>query len=290
MRSILTALQDGRLFELPEGASKERVLAFLARILDANPNMESGLDAGEEITAREKECNTGIGLGVAVPHVRGRREEGELFCAIGWSSLGIAYDSPDGSPVHLVVMYYIPGAQKNVYLKEVSTLVKAIRKSGGIEPIAKASDLNAVRNLLLDWVSSVLGDAGPESVARMIKLEVRHAQAPEAAPGAPAPAGAASGMAAVPAAPVGPSAGPVLVFSILLAPPGAPIVLAPEAEWVAALERDQGLAQKLSAGAPFSFGRLQLVVSGSTTFAGGRVLYQCVAIPAAAPGADLSKS
>src|SRR5271157_5648351 len=105
MRSILTALQDGRLFELPEGASKERVLGFLARILDANPNMESGLDAGEEVTAREKECNTGIGLGVAVPHVRGRREEGELFCAMGWSSLVIAYEAPDGNPVHLVVMY-----------------------------------------------------------------------------------------------------------------------------------------------------------------------------------------
>ena len=59
------------------------------------------------------------------PHVRGQREEGELFCAIGWSSQGIAWDATDGSPVHLVVMYYIPGAQKNVYLKEVSTLVKA---------------------------------------------------------------------------------------------------------------------------------------------------------------------
>ena len=290
MRSILTALQEGRLFELPEGASKDRVLAFLARILDANPNIELGLDAGEEVTAREKECNTGIGLGVAVPHVRGRREEGELFCAIGWSSLGIAYDAPDGNPVHLVVMYYIPGAQKNVYLKEVSTLVKAIRKSGGIEPIAKASDLNAVRNLLLDWVSSVLGDAGPESVARMIKLEVRHAQAPEAAGGAPAPAGAAAGMGAAPALPAGAAPGNVLVFSVLAAPPGSPFVLAQDAEWVAALEKDPAIAQRLAAGAPFSSGRLQLFVSGSTAYAGGRVLYQCVGIPAAAPAADLSKS
>jgi len=34
-----------------------------------------------------------------------------------------------------------------------------------------------VRNLLLDWVSAGLGDAGPEAVARMIKLEVKQAQA-----------------------------------------------------------------------------------------------------------------
>src|SRR5664279_1597729 len=175
MRSILTALQDGRLFELPE-AGKARALEFLARILDANPDIEVGTDTIEQIQLREEECNTGIGMGVGVPHVRARREEGELFSAIGWSSPGIDYGATDGKPVHLVVMYYIPGAQKNVYLKEVSNLVKAIRKSGGMDPIAQAPDLNAVRNLLLDWVSAGLGDAGPEAVARMIRLEVKQAQ------------------------------------------------------------------------------------------------------------------
>src|SRR3954466_8034112 len=111
MRSILTALQEGRLFELPE-AGKSRALEFLARILDANPDIEVGTDAIEEIQQREKEYNTGIGYGVAVPHVRARREEGELFSAIGWSAGGIDYGAPDAQPVHLVFMYYIPGAQK----------------------------------------------------------------------------------------------------------------------------------------------------------------------------------
>ena len=144
MRSILTALQDGRLFELPD-VDKARALEFLARILDANPNIEVGTDAIEEIQRREQEYNTGIGLGVGVPHVRAKREEGELFCAIGWSQKGIEYGAPDGGLVRMVFMYYIPGAQKNVYLKEISSLVKAITKTGGIEPIAQADDLNVVR-------------------------------------------------------------------------------------------------------------------------------------------------
>lgn len=286
MRSILTALQDGRLFELPEGASKERVLGFLARILDANPNIEAGIEVIEEITLREKECNTAIGMGVAVPHVRAHREEGDLFCAIGWSSQGIAYDAPDGAPVHLVVMYYIPGSQKNVYLKEVSTLVKAMRKSGGMEPIAKAPDLNAVRNLLLDWVSSVLGDAGPESVARMIKLEVRQSQTaeiPVAHPpvAAPAPGPLPTALAID---------GHVAIFSVLVAPPNSPFVLASDAGLVAAIEKDASLAQSLSAAAPFTFGRQRVFVTGSTAFSGGRILYQCVAIPDNAPSSDLSKT
>jgi len=264
MRTILTALQEGRLFELPEGAGKERVLAFLARILDANPSIEAGIDAGEEVLRREKEANTAIGLGVAVPHVRARREEGEMFCAIGWSSKGVDYQAADGMPVHLVVMYYIPSAQKNVYLKEISTLVKAIRKSGGIEPIAGASDLNAVRNLLLDWVSSVLGGAGPEAVARMIRLEVKSAQVETPA----APAGTATGLK---------QAGTVALFSVLVTPNGA-VVLSQDADWNAALEKENNLGPRLSAGTPFSAAGRQVFVTGFTAFPGGRTLFQCAGV------------
>jgi mannitol/fructose-specific phosphotransferase system IIA component (Ntr-type) len=265
MLSILTALQEGRLFELPEGAGKERVLAFLARILDANPSIEAGIDAGEEVLRREQEGNTAIGLGVAVPHVRGRREEGELFCAIGWSSQGVDYQASDKMPVHLVVMYYIPGAQKNVYLKEISTLVKAIRKSGGIEPIAHAPDLNAVRNQLLDWVGSVLSDAGPEAVARMIRLEVKTAQTAEAvAPQAAAVAGLKQ-------------AAQVALFNILVTPSGA-FVLSPDGVWNASLEKENNLSPRLSGGTPFTAAGRQVFVTGSTAYPGGRTLYQCVGV------------
>jgi mannitol/fructose-specific phosphotransferase system IIA component (Ntr-type) len=244
-------------------------LEFLARILDANPDIEVGADSIEEIQKREQECNTGIGMGVAVPHVRARREEGELFCAIGWSSQGIAYDAADGKDVHLVVMYYIPGAQKNVYLKEVSGLVKAIKKTGGVEAIAHAPDLNAVRNLLLDWVSAVLGDTGPEAVARMIKLEVKQAQAAPL-PATPAPAEVLAAAAR--------PASRVMAFSVLVAPPGGVFVLAQDADWAAALEKDAGLAQNLAKNGALKAAGRQLFVTGSTPYAGGRVLYQCVAV------------
>lgn len=264
MRSILTALQEGRLFELP-GADKARALEFLARILDANPDIEVGTDAIEEIKRREDQCNTGIGMGVGVPHVRAKREEGELFCAIGWSKEGIDYGASDAKPVHLVFMYYIPGALKNVYLKEISILVKAIRKSGGIEPIAHTDDLNVVRNFLLDWVGAGLGETGPEAVARMIKLEVKQAQA---APVVPPEA------IAGPARPVG----RVAAFSVLLAPPNVSFVLAQDGDWAAAVEKENGLSQRLAANTSFMAAGRQVFVLNTTAYPGGRMLYQCVAI------------
>ena len=266
MRSILTALQEGRLFELPD-AGKASALEFLARILDANPDIEVGTDTIEEVQKRELECNTGIGMGVGVPHIRARREEGDLFCAVGWSAQGIDYGAPDGARVYLVVMYYIPGAQKNVYLKEISTLVKAMRKSGGIEPIAHAPDLNAVRNLLLDWVSNVLGDAGPESVARMIKLDVKQTQvAPVAAP-------------ATDTAPVSTlrTDTKAAAFQVLTGPVTS-VVLSTDPGWVAALEKENHLAQRLAATPSFAAAGRHVFVLSSRTYANGRVLYDCVAV------------
>lgn len=260
MRSILTALQEGRLFELPENAGKDRVLEFLARILDANPDIVVGTDAIEEVQRREQECNTGIGMGIAVPHFRAHREDGELYCAIGWSPAGIDYGAADGGRVHLVVMYYIPGAQKNVYLKEVSTLVKAMKKLGGIEPIAHATDLNIVRNLLLDWVASVAGETGPEAVARMIRLEIKQAQV------------------AVPVAAAGERVAPALAFSVVIIPGRGNFVLATDPQWTSALETENSLAERLATGNPFTAGGRQVFVLGNTGFPDGRTLYQCAAI------------
>ncbi|MEI8064677.1 MAG: PTS sugar transporter subunit IIA [Verrucomicrobiota bacterium] len=266
MRSILTALQEGRLFELPEAADKDRILEFLARILDANPDIQVGTDAIEEVKRREQECNTGIGMGIAVPHFRTQREDGELYCAIGWSTAGIDYGATDGVRVHLVVMYYIPGAQKNVYLKEVSTLVKAMRKLGGIEPIAKAADLNAVRNLLIDWVASVAGDAGPEAVARMIRLEIKQSQAIPVAPVPPIAVAPGERVAAA------------LAFSIIIIPGRGNFVLATDPQWTAALEHENNLAERLATGNPFLAAGRQVYVLGTTTYADGRTLHQCAAL------------
>ena len=129
----------------------------------------------------------------------------------------------------------------------------------GVEAIAHAENLNVVRNLLLDWVGEVLSDTGPEAVARMIKLEVKQAQAAAA----PAAAGERRISRLVP-------------FSVLVTPPNGVLVLAQNADWVAALEKEASLAQNLAANTELAAAGHQLFVIGSTFYAGGRVLYQCV--------------
>ncbi len=179
MKSILTALQDGRLIELPE-TDKDKALRYMASILEAIPEVNSRVDIAEGVLERESKANTAIGMGWACPHIR-VDGDAELFSVIGWSPAGIDYGAPDNKKVHLLVMYYIPGNQRMTYLKELSGLAKAIQQGKGITNIENAAGLNEVRNELLNWVSSSIDTAMPDAKARMIKLEAKHAMAEGAA-------------------------------------------------------------------------------------------------------------
>jgi len=174
MKSILTALQAGRLIEISE-TEKEKALRYMVSIIEAIPEVSTRVDIAQGVLEREKTANTGMGHGWACPHIR-VDGDGELFSVIGWSPSGIDYGAPDGKKVHLLVMYYIPENQKNSYLKELSSLAKAIQKGQGIENIEKASTINDVRNELLNWVSSTTDCAMPQTKVRMIKLEVKQSQ------------------------------------------------------------------------------------------------------------------
>jgi len=171
VRSLLDALQEGRLVELPE-VDKSEALEYLALLIEAIPDIGNRTDLVKAVNDREAQFNTGIGKGVAVPHCR-TMDDGELLCAVGWSPKGIDYGSIDGKPVHLIVMYYVPDVQRNLYLKEISGLAKVLSGSDALEKFTQTDNLTDLREHLLDWVSQAIGEAVPDAKARMIKLEAR---------------------------------------------------------------------------------------------------------------------
>ena len=260
MKSLLNALQEGRLLELPD-ADKGKALEYLAHVIEAVPDLSGVGQVYESVMAREGSQNTGLGLGVACPHVRASGE-GELFCAVGWSPIGIDYGSSDGKKVHLVVMYYIPDSQKSIYLREISALAGAIHREGGISAIASAEDIATVRERLLDWVLVAIEANIPEAKARMIRLEARQAAA-EAPP---------SGRAAV----LGQiQAVPAWIVSL---GDSQNIVLCQNPQAVAALEKMEGLADKLRRQEQFDAADFKLVFQSSTQYGLGRTLYQYLAV------------
>ncbi|MDP4175894.1 MAG: PTS sugar transporter subunit IIA [Bacteroidota bacterium] len=172
MDSILDALKEGRLIELPDN-DKFHCLQFLAHIIEAIPSVPTGTDVSDLALARENSALTGLGKGFACPHARVPYDN-DLICSIGWSPKGIEYGAPDQNPVHIIIMYLVPDNQRNHYLKEVSTLARALMNIDQ-DQLSHINDLDTVRNYLLDMVSSSKSLAGSEARVRMIQLESRTA-------------------------------------------------------------------------------------------------------------------
>jgi mannitol/fructose-specific phosphotransferase system IIA component (Ntr-type) len=267
MKSMLDALQEGRLIELPDN-HKENALKYLASLIEAIPDLKAGADVEGAVLTRERAANTAIGRGWACPHGRSAGE-GELVCALGWSPAGIPYGAPDGKPVHLVVMHYVPDVHKNVYLKEISGLVQVIKKNEGKKEIEKARDLMEVRNLLLDLIAEALEAEVPEVKARMIRLEAKHAaiiSAPEVAVSAEL----LSSLKFIP-------------FSVLVIPGSKPIVLSQYEETVSFLEGAMDLGVLLAEKTPFSYKGYRILPRSVTTYQPNRFIYDCLAIKVSTP-------
>ncbi|HXT00728.1 MAG TPA: PTS sugar transporter subunit IIA [Elusimicrobiota bacterium] len=258
MKSLLNALQEGRLVELPD-EDKEKSLEYLAHLIEAVPDLAGSPELAEEMIARERTHNTGIGSGVACPHVRATGG-GDLLCAVGWTPTGIDYGASDGKKVHLIVMYFIPDAQKNVYLKEISSLASAIRREDGIQSIATAEDIATVRERLLDWVQATIDASVPETKARMIRLEARQAVAE-----------------AGPAAPGGPAAPLQVLTAQFLVADGRTIALCSSAELAAELEKDADLPAVLRQRGQFERAGWRFVFRDASIY-GARTLYDYTAV------------
>lgn len=263
MKSLLEALKEGRLVELPDG-SKAEVLELLAHLIEAVPDIGTKADLMKSVTEREAQSNTAIGRGVACPHCR-VIAEGELLCAVGWSPTGIDYGAPDGKKVHLVVMYYVPDRERNTYLKEISGLAKAVQAGDSIETISAFPDLRSVRERLLDWVGMALSETLPDAKARMIKLEARQAAAAAAPP--------AAGTLAADARIV-----PFRLVSWKEAAADRALVLCRDPDLGAALEKALDLATRLGASKEFDESGYRIALLSETLFSRDRREFEAVAI------------
>ena len=255
MKSLLDALQSGRLVELPS-TDKEAALKTLGHLIEAVPEMSREVELVLEILKRERAVNSGIGMGVACPHVR-VSGHGELLCSVGWSPAGIDYGSQDGKKVHLVAMYFIPDAQKNAYLKEISGLAQAVQKKGDLQTIATAADIASVREQLLGWVSGAIETGVSQIRAKMIHLEARQARADSAAPATAA-----------------------LMFPVLIlsASESQRIVLCQDKELSASLEKDASIAVAARQGTSFERGGYRFLYRSSLAYDPARPLNEFVAV------------
>ncbi len=146
MTTYESLIEEAPLVEL-QSKSKEDVLRELAESFKDNPKVKDLDRFVAAIFDREKVISTGIGIGVAVPHVK-IPEVSDFVLAFGRHHGGLDFDSLDEQPVHLVAMIGASDEQAGEFLKMLARLVQTFRAKDVRRQLLLANDVEAFRQIL----------------------------------------------------------------------------------------------------------------------------------------------
>lgn len=105
-----------------EATTKDAALREMIDILSTCPNIEDKPDLTRAVFERETLMSTGIGCGLAVPHVR-LSSVSKMTMAVGISREGISdYASLDDSPVHLIFLIAAREGNHTEYLRLLAAI------------------------------------------------------------------------------------------------------------------------------------------------------------------------
>ena len=131
-----------------DATTKETALRAMIEVLATSDRVQDRAALADAVFKREDIMSTGIGLGLAVPHVR-IASVSKLVMAIGISRPGISdYVSLDDLPVHVVFLIAAPEGQHFEYLKLLAAISSRAKVLNG--QLLECSDESALYELLVN--------------------------------------------------------------------------------------------------------------------------------------------
>jgi len=124
--NISKLLQQDEIF-FTDFSTKQEVLDFLITKMSSHETVCNESELKKAIYEREELMSTGIGLGVAVPHVRINSIKDINIIALRNSKPINDYDSLDSEPIKLIFMIVANSNQHAQYIKTLSSLSKRIK-------------------------------------------------------------------------------------------------------------------------------------------------------------------
>lgn len=117
---------------------KQAILCELVELLERSGKVGNPKKLLVDFLNREKKASTGIGHGIAVPHIRSMQAK-ELIMGFARSVEGYDFDSMDNGSVHLFFVMAAPPYDDAVYLKVFKALAQMLRFDYFREELLKAS-------------------------------------------------------------------------------------------------------------------------------------------------------
>jgi len=106
-------------------------------------------DIAKAIIKRENEASTGMGKGVAIPHVKHKSVK-EVIGVVGVSSVGIDFLALDKQPVHSVILLISPEDNPDEHLVTMEYIFKNLQQEMFRKFLRQCSESEHVKDLLLE--------------------------------------------------------------------------------------------------------------------------------------------
>jgi mannitol/fructose-specific phosphotransferase system IIA component (Ntr-type) len=125
---------DPALITIIEGrVSKRDALDQLIGVMSHSAHITDPDAFQRAVHERERSMSTGIGDGVAIPHVR-LAGLTEIIVGIGVAPHGIDYTTLDRKPVYLMILLATPEGADRDYLRKLAQIMAALRSDDDLVP------------------------------------------------------------------------------------------------------------------------------------------------------------
>ena len=126
METVIEPPEEGESVDKWRQQTKALVLFELVDLLDTTNRVGNRNKLLLDFVNREKKATTGIGHGIAIPHIRSKHAS-EFMLGFARSSQGYYFDSMDGEPVHLFFVMAAPPYDDSLYLKVFKSLAEMLQ-------------------------------------------------------------------------------------------------------------------------------------------------------------------
>jgi len=103
----------------------------------------------KEVIKREKEASTGMGKGVAVPHVKHKAVK-DVTAAIGLSSGGIDFSALDKQPVYSIILLVSPTENPDKHLQAMECVFTHLQREKFRKFLRQCRTREHIKDLLLE--------------------------------------------------------------------------------------------------------------------------------------------
>lgn len=132
-----------------EGTTPDRVISELLEVL-----VEAGsIDASAQdsirraVVSREREATTGIGNGLAIPHMKDCPHVTELSAAFGRCKAGVDFSATDGEPVHVLFLILTPSGAESEHVQLMKRIVLLSRDRNTMQHLKRADSIDNLQQI-----------------------------------------------------------------------------------------------------------------------------------------------